>query len=168
MLHPQALASTDKNLRIVPACILPFVHCDVKHWNITKMCNDWLSACMGDNPLAKARGLSPRTGGQTMVQLQRMSKCKNMKIRMELLICTHWSTIWMVRNLIEQWTEKSVSRDQRLSSLGKPRDGKPVAVREGSGGSLESPPPFLRPNYFISMGYLRKKDIKSAKLTPTP
>ena len=26
-----------------------------------------LSACTGDNPLAKARGLSPRTGGQTMV-----------------------------------------------------------------------------------------------------
>ena len=25
-----------------------------------------LSACTGDNPLAKARGLSPRTGGQTM------------------------------------------------------------------------------------------------------
>ena len=26
-----------------------------------------LSTCMGDNPLAKARGLSPRTGRQTMV-----------------------------------------------------------------------------------------------------
>ena len=26
-----------------------------------------LSACMADNPLAKASGLSPRTGGQTMV-----------------------------------------------------------------------------------------------------
>ena len=26
-----------------------------------------LSACTGDNPLAKARGLSPRKSGQTMV-----------------------------------------------------------------------------------------------------
>ena len=26
-----------------------------------------LSACTGDNPLAKARGLYPRTGGQTML-----------------------------------------------------------------------------------------------------
>ena len=26
-----------------------------------------LSACTEDNPLAKARGLSPRTGGQTIV-----------------------------------------------------------------------------------------------------
>ena len=26
-----------------------------------------LSTCTGDNPLAKARGLTPRTGGQTMV-----------------------------------------------------------------------------------------------------
>ena len=26
-----------------------------------------LSACTEDNPLAKARGSSPRTGGQTMV-----------------------------------------------------------------------------------------------------
>ena len=26
-----------------------------------------LSTCTGDNPLAKARGLSPRTGGQTVV-----------------------------------------------------------------------------------------------------
>ena len=28
-----------------------------------------LSACSGNHPLAKARGLSPRTGGQTMVEL---------------------------------------------------------------------------------------------------
>ena len=28
-----------------------------------------LSACTGNNPLAKARGLSPRTGGQTAVYL---------------------------------------------------------------------------------------------------
>ena len=27
------------------------------------------SACTGNNPLAEARGLSPHTGGQTMVQL---------------------------------------------------------------------------------------------------
>ena len=29
--------------------------------------NHGLSASTGDNPLAKARGLSPRTGGQTML-----------------------------------------------------------------------------------------------------
>ena len=28
-----------------------------------------LSTCTHDNPLAKARGLSPRTGGQPMVEL---------------------------------------------------------------------------------------------------
>ena len=34
-----------------------------------KLLNRGLSACTGDNPLAKARGLSPRTGGQNMVRL---------------------------------------------------------------------------------------------------
>ena len=29
----------------------------------------WLSNCTGYNPLAKARRLSPRTDGQTMIQL---------------------------------------------------------------------------------------------------
>ena len=33
---------------------------------IKKLFNN-LSACVGDNPLAKAIGLSPRTGRQTMV-----------------------------------------------------------------------------------------------------
>ena len=29
-----------------------------------------------------------------------------------------------IHHLVEGWTAKSVSRDHRLSSLGKPRDGK--------------------------------------------
>ena len=36
---------------------------------VVKYLYDGFSACTGGNPLAKARGLSPRTGGQTMVHV---------------------------------------------------------------------------------------------------
>ena len=48
----------------------------MKYFAMGKVCTDkgsikqlyhGLSACTGDNPLAKARGSSPRTGGQTMI-----------------------------------------------------------------------------------------------------
>ena len=44
--------------------ILSKVHTDESG---IKYLHHGLSACTGDNPLAKNRGLSPRTGGQTMV-----------------------------------------------------------------------------------------------------
>ena len=41
-------------------------NCSTKYFILSKVYTDVLSTCMGDNPLAKARGLSPCTGGQTM------------------------------------------------------------------------------------------------------